>query len=189
MALYSARLCYRPVDQDDLADLFRIYGDPATNTFNPAGPYPDLAYTEGVLGRWLAQWRNDGFGSWAISLRSAPENTVGFGGLSVRDTGECRINNLGFRFETGVWGQGLATELSCFAIEHGFRTLSLPEISALVRRNHLASQRVLQKSGLCYSREISDIADAPPSLLFTLTREGWLQNLHQAREKQRAGGA
>ncbi|PLN44310.1 GNAT family N-acetyltransferase, partial [Klebsiella pneumoniae] len=21
-------------------DLFRIYGDPATNTFNPAGPYP-----------------------------------------------------------------------------------------------------------------------------------------------------
>lgn len=189
MELHSERLCYRPVCEEDLADLFRIYGDPATNTYNPAGPYPDLAYTETVLKRWLAQWRDDGFGCWAIMLRSAPDKTIGFGGLSVRDTGELKINNLGFRFETGVWGQGLATELSCFAIDRGFRTLSLPEISAVVRRNHLASQRVLQKSGLCYSREISDLADVPPSLLFTLTRESWLKNLHHERERLRAGGA
>ena len=189
MELHSERLCYRPVCEDDLADLFRIYGDPATNTFNPAGPYPDLAYTESVLQRWLAQWQTDGFGCWAISLRSAPEKVVGFGGLSVRNAAAVKINNLGFRFETGVWGQGLATELSRFAIRYGFMTHTLPEISALVRRNHLASQRVLQKSGLRYCQEIEDIADLPPSLLFRLTRANWLQGLHLEREKLRAGGA
>ncbi|HGY3899768.1 TPA: GNAT family N-acetyltransferase, partial [Klebsiella aerogenes] len=40
MQLQSTRLYLRPVTKFDLDDLFRIYGDPATNTFNPAGPYP-----------------------------------------------------------------------------------------------------------------------------------------------------
>ena len=189
MELHSARMQYRPVRDDDLADLFRIYGDPETNTYNPAGPFPDLAFTQGVLDRWVSQWQRDGFGCWAITLRRAPEKVIGFGGLNVRDAPACKINNLGFRFETGVWGQGLATELGCFALHHGFTALSLTEISALVRRNHLASQRVLQKAGLRYSREVEDIADRPPSLLFTLTRESWLHHLHKQREALRAGGA
>lgn len=32
------RLRLRPVMAEDVVDLYRIYGDPATNTFNPAGP-------------------------------------------------------------------------------------------------------------------------------------------------------
>ncbi|MCL7678994.1 N-acetyltransferase, partial [Klebsiella pneumoniae] len=42
-----------------------------------------------------------------------------------------------------------------------------------VRGNHLASQKVLTKAGLKYVREISDIDNAPPSLLFTLTLDEW----------------
>lgn len=60
MTLYTSRLLLRPVAQEDLGDLFAIYGDPATNTFNPAGPYPDIAYTQTVLDRWLAHWQSTG---------------------------------------------------------------------------------------------------------------------------------
>lgn len=66
----------------DVADLFRIYGDPATNTFNPAGPYPDIDHAKTVLNRWLAHWQTHSFGSFAISLLESPEKIIGFGGLT-----------------------------------------------------------------------------------------------------------
>lgn len=40
----SERLTLRPVTKSDVDDLFRIYGDPATDTFNPAGPYPNQTH-------------------------------------------------------------------------------------------------------------------------------------------------
>ncbi|WP_239685789.1 GNAT family N-acetyltransferase, partial [Enterobacter roggenkampii] len=51
MQLHPTRLYLRPVTESDLDDLFRIYGDPATNTFNPAGPYPDIKHAKNVLGK------------------------------------------------------------------------------------------------------------------------------------------
>jgi hypothetical protein len=47
--LYTERLCLRPVGGADLDELFRIYSDPETNIFNPAGPYPDIGYARAVL--------------------------------------------------------------------------------------------------------------------------------------------
>lgn len=49
--------------------------------------------------------------------------------------------------------------------------------SAVVRENHLASQKVLQKSGLRYVKEIHDVKDAPPSLLYSISVDEWLRNL------------
>lgn len=42
-----------------------------------------------------------------------------------------------------------------------------------MRANHLASRKVLEKAGLKFAREIADIENAPPSLLYTLSREEW----------------
>ncbi|HBR3449896.1 TPA: N-acetyltransferase, partial [Klebsiella pneumoniae] len=53
----------------------------------------------------------------------------------------------------------------------------LTEISAVVREKHLASQKVLQKSGLRYVKEIHDVKDAPPSLLYSISVDEWLRNL------------
>lgn len=73
LRIETTRLCLRPVMASDVADLFRIYGDPATNTFNPAGPYPDIDHAKTVLNRWLAHWQTHSFGSFAISLLESPE--------------------------------------------------------------------------------------------------------------------
>ncbi|MDP1276673.1 GNAT family protein, partial [Klebsiella pneumoniae] len=50
----------------------------------------------------------------------------------------------------------------------------LTEISAVVRANHLASRKVLEKAGLRFINEIADIDNAPPSLLYSLTLSEWL---------------
>lgn len=173
MHTQSERLAMRPVTASDVDDLFRIYGDPATNTFNPAGPYPDIAHARTVLARWINHWEENAFGNWAISLNEAPEKVIGFGGLSIRTYAGITTNNLGYRFSTEAWGKGLATEFSLYAVRYGFEELHLNEISGVVRRNHLASQKVLSKAGLKYIREIHDVDNAPPSLLFTLSLDEW----------------
>ena len=169
----TQRLHLRPVVASDAADLFRIYGDPATNTFNPSGPYPDIHHATTVLHRWLAHQEVNGFGNWAISLRENPEIIIGFGGLSILRYADISINNLGYRFATEAWGKGLATEFAACAIKYGFGELKLPEIAAVVRPGHLASCKVLEKTGLKYIRDIDDVKGAAPSLLYSLTRDEW----------------
>lgn len=175
MQLQLPRLHLRPVTTSDLDDLFRIYGDPATNTFNPAGPYPDIQHARTVLTRWINHWETHSFGNWAISLQGSPERIIGFGGLSISSYADILINNLGYRFATEAWGKGLATEFSKNSVRYGFGELKLNEISAVVRGDHLASQKVLQKAGLQYIKEIYDVKNAPPSLLFSLTQSEWLR--------------
>lgn len=173
MSSETDRLSLRPIGQRDVEDLFRIYGDPATNTFNPAGPYPDREYAESVLARWLTHWTDYGFGMWAITEKQYPQRIIGFGGLSIRRYADISVNNLGYRFETAAWGKGYATEFARFTLKHGFTELNLAEIAAIVRPHHVVSQNVLKKSGLKFVRDIYDVENAPPSLLFALSRQAW----------------
>ncbi|GEC68743.1 GNAT family acetyltransferase [Raoultella terrigena] len=173
MQLETRRLCLRPVVASDVADLFRIYGDPATNQFNPAGPYPDIQHAQAVLNRWVEHWVANGFGNWAISLLDSPEDLIGFGGLSILSYTDKPFNNLGYRFATEAWGKGLATEFAEYAVRYGFEVIKLAEVNAVVRANHLASQKVLQKAGLSYVRDIDDVKDAPPSMLYALLFDDW----------------
>src|SRR5476651_2802661 len=143
LTVYSDRLLLRPITAADTDELFRIYGDPATNTFNPAGPYPHKQYAQNVMETWLAHWDNYGFGHWAIARLNQPQHIVGFGGLSIKYIAHQQINNLGYRFATEAWGQGLATEFCFRTIAFGFDQLRLDTITAMVRENHLASQKVL----------------------------------------------
>ncbi|MHB5218523.1 aldo/keto reductase [Klebsiella pneumoniae] len=121
----------RPVISSDLNDLFKIYGDPATNTFNPAGPYPNIDHAKMVMNRWLDHWQTHSFGNWAISPLTNPEKIIGFGGLGIRNYDDIVINNLGYRLSTEAWGKGLATEFAIYAIKFGFDVIKLTEISAV----------------------------------------------------------
>ncbi|HWX01502.1 GNAT family N-acetyltransferase [Collimonas sp.] len=171
--LYSARLALRRPDSRDIAALFSIYGDPATNTFNPAGPYRSVAEAEITMERWLRQWEQYGFGQWALSLKEDPGQVIGFGGLTFARFGERDKVNLGYRFATSVWGQGLATELSAHALAFGFATLELEQIWALVRETHQASRRVLEKVGLVQVDKVAEPLGGAGSVIYALSRAAY----------------
>jgi len=173
MQLTSSRLFLRPVEPTDVQRLFAIYGDPKTNMFNPAGPFPDLAFAEEVLNRWLAHWQSFPFGNWAICLREHPDEVIGFGGLSVREFAGKPVNNLGYRLAKEAWGNGFATEFARRVIAYGFDECQLPVIDAAVRQDHIASQQVLEKAGLrCYG-QVHDVPGAPASLVYELRAQTW----------------
>lgn len=166
----SPRLLMRKPEPGDVDRLFEIFGDPATNTFNPAGPYKERSKAEASIARWQEHWSKHGFGDWAVCLKSAPARVIGFGGLSYAMFGEVERVNLGYRFATEVWGKGIASEFADAAVLAGFQLLKVAHIHAKVRENHLASRRVLEKAGLRQTGLLDDVTGAAPSVVYEIRR-------------------
>ncbi len=119
-------------------------------------------------------YRDQGFGDWTIFEKAHPEKIIGFGGVFRSQFDGRQTNNLGYRFEPDAWGKGYATELSRRAIRYGFEEAGLSVITGVVRENHLASRRVLEKAGLTFLKKVNDLEGLPPSLMYALSRREWL---------------
>lgn len=164
------RLLLRPPVSSDLDALFAIYGDPATHRFNPAGPLIDIDQARTLLDDWRGQWHELGYGQWAVALKAAPQQVIGFGGIGLwQYLGERRVN-LGYRFAPSAWGQGLATELGHAALAFGLIERRLQEVFGLVRPDHVASIKVLEKIGMQRFSVLDDVPEQAPSLVFRATR-------------------
>ena len=170
----SERLIYRHAVMTDVKSLFRIYGGPRTHMFNPAGPHPDIERSRQSLERRIAGRKIHGFDDWVIMEKEKPHHIIGFGGVFVSEFNGKLTNNLGYRFEPDAWGKGFATELSKRALQYGFEEIGLKEIVAVVRENHLASKRVLEKVGMRFVERIADTENLPAGLMFSLLRTEWM---------------
>lgn len=162
----TSRLILRPPRPDDLDSLFAIYGDPATHQFNPSGPLTGIDKAQALLDTWLKHWHDKGYGQWAIATIAAPDEIIGFGGIDARHYLDVERLNLGYRFAVKGWGQGYATELSQAALEFGFAELAVPEIYAVVRPNHSASIKVLEKVGMQCIDTLDDVPGQARSLVY-----------------------
>ncbi|MGE8189624.1 GNAT family N-acetyltransferase [Pseudomonas sp. NPDC086278] len=170
MPRITARLLLRPPQVDDLASVFAIYGDPATNQFNPAGPLTRIDQAQTLLTQWMTHWEIHGYGQWTIATRDAPDCVIGFGGVDSRKYAETERLNLGYRFAVTAWGRGYATELSRAAVGFGLDELKLRQIFALVRPAHAASIHVLEKIGMQRVDVLDDVPGQLPSLVYTISR-------------------
>jgi RimJ/RimL family protein N-acetyltransferase len=166
----TSRLILRPPHADDLASVFSIHSDPATNQYNPSGPMTDISQAASVLSDWLRHWEEKGYGQWAIASRDVPQRIIGFGGLSLRMYLDVERLNLGYRFAVSGWGKGYATELSIASLEYGFGELAVEQVYAVVRPAHQASIRVLEKIGMQRIDSLDDVPGQAQSLVYLATR-------------------
>ncbi|MDX6021791.1 GNAT family N-acetyltransferase [Scandinavium sp. V105_16] len=171
----SERLIYRHAVMSDLESLFRIYGDPRTHIFNPVGPHPDIERSRQSLQRRMSDRKVYGFDDWAIMRKDKPDYIIGFGGVFASEFNGKLTNNLGYRFEPDAWGKGYATELSKRALLYGFEEIGLQEIVGVVRENHLASKKVLEKVGMNFVERITNTENLPAGLMFSILRTEWLE--------------
>lgn len=168
MPATASRLIYRKPEPSDVHRLFAIFGDPQTNLFNPSGPMASLDDAQRLLSHWLEQWASQGYGWWAIARREAPDHLIGFGGVAPLNYLTERRINLGYRFAGDAWGQGYATELGRDALTMAFQTLGLPQVFGLVRPDHAASIRVLEKLGMQPFGLLDDVPGKAPSRVFRI---------------------
>jgi len=150
----------------DLPRLFEIYGDPATNVFNPFGPYPNIEKAATVLAGWIDHWDRLGFGQCAVETLSQPGLVIGFGGAAYRNYVDTERLNLGYRLHTAAWGQGYATELGERVLRHALFDLGKPEVFAIVRPINTPSIRVLEKIGMRRTGSLDDVPGQEPSHLY-----------------------
>lgn len=166
--LTTPRLLLRRMSAEDLDDLTRMHLDAGVMATLGGVRSPEL--TRDWLARQLDHWRQYGFGLWIARQRQTGQ-FAGRGGLHhVEIDGRDEIE-VGYSLLADFWGCGLATELARESIRVAFDLMNLPELVCFTLTTNGASQRVMQKAGFRYERDL--IYKDWPHVLYRLQRSAW----------------
>jgi ribosomal-protein-alanine N-acetyltransferase len=122
-----------------------------------------------------------GWGLWAVEVTATGE-FVGFTGLSIPrfDAPFMPAVEIGWRLARGAWGQGIASEAARVAMHHGFDTVGLDEVVAMIVPANLRSQSVATRLGMVRDRSADFdhplVPEAGPGRrhwLYRITRATW----------------
>lgn len=142
-SIMTARLQMRPLRHGDLDALAEIYLNPLVARW--IGPYTRQDVAREIT-QHIEHQASLGWSLWAVEDRGSGR-LIGDCGLQPLEHRGPEVE-LGYDLHPSMWGHGLATEAAREVIRQGFGPLGLDHIVAVVKAEHLASQRVLQKVGL-----------------------------------------
>jgi len=128
---------------DNLADLD---SDPEVLRYITDGVPRDRKHQEEGVPRVMKYMEeNPGLGLWVTYLKDTNEFMGWYILKHLPNDGEVEV---GFRLKRQFWGEGYSTEAGKALLKHGFETLGLKKIAAIVRPDNFASQAVIKKIGL-----------------------------------------
>ena len=128
---------------DYLADLD---SDPEVLRFITNGEIRDRKHQEEAVPRVIMYMqKNPGLGLWVTFSKETNEFIGWYILKHLPDDGEVEV---GFRLKKQFWNNGYSTEAGKALLKHGFETLGLRKIAAIVRPDNFASQAVIKKIGL-----------------------------------------
>lgn len=154
-------LIVRAYTMADLPALHRIVSQKAVMEYLPEGVM-NREQTEKAL-RWIIE----------CYRQNTPRKIVKFSvGVVEKSTGQligwCGLGPLDFDVSEieiyyglapSHWGLGLTTEAAKALLRYGFETIGLSRITALVKPENVASQRVIEKLGLIYEKRIGRLPE------------------------------
>lgn len=166
----TERLFLRAFQPDDLeAYHTTIYSDPDVMQFLPGRKPRPKDQTEEIMQYFIEHGQRRGFSVWAV-LDKKSGHFLGHAGLiSLRKSIEVE---LAYSFGKPFWGQGFATEAARASLRFGFETAQLPRVLALAYPENLASQRVMQKTGMQHQGTTDLYYDAT-LVMYRMERESW----------------
>jgi RimJ/RimL family protein N-acetyltransferase len=146
----TERLLLRRWRADDAPALAAINADPEVMRFIGRGAVLGRGLSDDLITRFEREWRERGFGLWAMEERAAPGELLGFCGLTVPMflPEVLPAVEVGWRLARGAWGRGLATEAARAALAFGFEEQEMAEIVAIVQPENVRSLRVAEKLGM-----------------------------------------
>jgi ribosomal-protein-alanine N-acetyltransferase len=141
--ILTPRLRLRPLEPTDLDALGSVYLHPLVMQW--IGPRT----RDGVareIEQQIEHQRELGWSFWAVEERGNGR-LIGDCGLQPLEHRGPEVE-LGYDFHPRVWGRGLATEAVRVVMAVAFEALAIERVVAVVKPDHIASQRVLEKAGL-----------------------------------------
>lgn len=167
-AMQTDRLILERLRLQHRGDLGRMHRD--ERVMATLGGVRSEAETARVLEECEAHWEQHGFGLWAVRERITGA-FAGRGGLKHTHVGGSDEVEVAYAFLPAYWGQGLATELAEVSVRVGFEVLKRPDLVCFTLTTNHASQRVIQKAGFRYERDM--IHAGLPHVLYRLTASAW----------------
>ena len=142
LILETPRLILREMTPDDFPALCAMLRDPEV-MYAYAHAFSE-AEARQWLDRQLQRYREDGFGLWAVTLKTE-------GGLTRQDgppVSRERVLEVGYLFRKSRWHQGYATEAARACRDYAFTVLDAGEVFSIIRDNNAASQAVARRNGM-----------------------------------------
>ncbi|RZU37754.1 RimJ/RimL family protein N-acetyltransferase [Streptomyces sp. BK022] len=154
VTLRTPRLILRRWREEDVAPMAAVHADPVVMRWIRDGGTRDEEQTRRGIRAWESEWESEGFGLFAVEIRSTGE-LAGFTGLSVpRFLPEVLpAVEVGWRLGRAHWGQGLATEAATAAVRFGFEERGLERLVSIAQVGNDASERIMAKLGMRPVRE------------------------------------
>ncbi|MFE6781979.1 GNAT family N-acetyltransferase [Streptomyces sp. NPDC057680] len=170
VTLETSRLVLRRWREDDVAPMAAIHADPEVMRWIRDGSVRDEQQTRSGIQAWESEWDAQGFGLFAVEIRSTGE-LAGFTGLSVPAylPEVLPAVEVGWRLGRSHWGQGLATEAAAAAVRFGFEERRLERIVSVAQVGNAASERIMTKLGMRLLRETVSPSGGRRVRVFTLS--------------------
>jgi len=145
--LETDRLLLRDITMDDLEDMYTLHSDPLVQKYTGEPIVDSIEKMSQAIEARLENTKKQGYSRWATLIKDTQE-FIGWSGLAYLP--EFDVVDLGYRFMPQYWGKGYATEAAKAILQYGFKTLGLEEIFAIALKEHKATMRVMEKSGMVF---------------------------------------
>ncbi len=139
------RLCLREMKQSDYSSLRKILQDPAV-MYAYEGAFSD-AETQEWLDKQLRNYKEYGFGLWAVLLKETGE-MIGQCGLTMQNYNGQKVLEIGYLFQKAFWHHGYAAEAAAACKGYAFDTLNAEKVYSIIRDSNSASQNVALRNGM-----------------------------------------
>jgi len=160
--LTTERLLLRLPESRDADALHRACGDPEVMRYVGDGQPFTLEQTQATIERFQERWRAEGFGALVIEragdvlgevdLLAWDRATWAYGFRS--ELGPEIELELGWTLARDAWGRGYATEAALAVRDWAFRELRPPRLISMIFAANVRSQRVAEKIGERFEREV-----------------------------------
>lgn len=171
----TPRLLLTRIGQDDLGDMLGMYREAhVARALGGTRPDGEIA---ALVEKLAKQWDAHGFGWWTVR-DPVTGRFMGRGGLRQVKIDDASEVEVGYALLPEFWNRGLATELARVSVAQGFVRLALAEVVSLTLPANHGSRRVMEKTGLCYERELAHAG--MQHVLYRLTSASWRAGLPAA---------
>ena len=152
LLLQTERLFINSPALEDIDDWHALHSDPDVMQ------YIDGARQRRTIRQWLKQdiahQNKYGFSMGSV-FRKESHQFIGRAGIFYRNYEDNQPDiEIGYVLHKTYWGQGYATELVQNIIKWGFVNLNFTKLMAITHPENRASQCVLEKSGMKFSRRV-----------------------------------
>jgi len=179
----TKRLIIRETTLDDFDNLKEIISNPITMKFYPK-PYDDNG-----VNRWLNwcinSYKENGFGLWAVCLKSTGEY-IGDCGISLQNIDGEIVPEVGYHENPKYQHNGFIYEASQAVIKYGFTALGFSKLYSYMTSSNIPSRCVAIRNNMHFEKTYLD--EGIEHSVYSLSKEKWksLQNRRPSNKMEKA---